>query len=71
MRFERRPHPNSADHEVVAFRTRVYHELCVPRGLSDEDVLKEIAKYLRGYVTEAGEKVKGYEDHYPETRVVG
>jgi hypothetical protein len=71
--FRRRPHPNSADHEVVEFETRVKHQLCVPKGLSDADVMKEIVKYLKGYDVElpdgTKEHVKGYEDIYPETKV--
>lgn len=72
MRFTRKPHPNSTEHEVVAFETKVKHELCVSKGLSDREVIMEIVKYLRGYDVDAPEgkvHVKGYEDNYPETRM--
>ena len=69
--FKRRAHPNSADHEVVEWNTKVQHQLCIQKGLSDAEVLKEIVKYLKGYdvIREDGAKehVKGYEDIYPET----
>jgi hypothetical protein len=69
--FRRREHPNSPDHEVVEFETKVKHQLCVPKGLRDDDVMKEIVKYLKGYDVElpdgTKEHVKGYEDIYPET----
>jgi hypothetical protein len=71
--FKRRPHPNSADHEVVEWDTRVHHQLCIPKGLSNAEVVKEIVKYLKGYDVEVEpgrkEHVKGYEDEYPETAV--
>jgi len=69
--FRRRAHPNSADHEVVEWNTKVQHQLCIPKGLSDAEVLKEIVKYLKGYDIElpdgTKEHVKGYEDIYTET----
>jgi hypothetical protein len=69
--LRRRPHPNSADHEVVEWDTKVHHQLCVQKGLSGADVMKEIVKYLKGYDVElpdgTKERVKGYEDIYPET----
>ncbi|MEM2447924.1 MAG: hypothetical protein QXT14_03100 [Candidatus Bathyarchaeia archaeon] len=68
---ERKPHPNSSEHEVVVFETKVRHELSIKKGLSDAEVLKEIAKYLKGYdveTLEGKEHVKGYEDVYPETK---
>jgi len=70
---ERKPHPNSTEHEVVVFETKVRHELSIPKGLDDAEVLKEIAKYLKGYDVEIEgrkEHVKGYEDTYPETKEV-
>ena len=73
MRFTRKPHPNSAEHEVIVFDTKVHHELAVEKGLSDADVEKEIMRYLRGYdytdVDSSKKHIKGYEDHYPETRL--
>jgi hypothetical protein len=69
--FRRKPHPNSPDHEVIEWDTKVHHQLCVPKGLSDADVMKEIVKYLKGYdvIREDGtrEHIEGYEDIYPET----
>jgi len=71
--FKRKPHPNSADHEVIEFDTKVHHQLCVPKGLSVAEVVEEIVKYLKGYdvTLPDGTKqhVKGYEDIYPETVV--
>jgi hypothetical protein len=71
--FRRRPHPDSPDHEVVEFDTKVHHQLCVSKGMSDADVLKEIIRYLKSYDIEmpdgTKEHVKGYEDVYPETAV--
>jgi hypothetical protein len=70
VKFSRKPHPASADHEVVEWDTKVHHQLCVPRGVGGADVVKEIVKYLRGYDVEADgrkEHVMGYEDIYPET----
>jgi len=69
--FKRRAHPNSADHEVVEWNTKVQHQLCIQKGLSDADVMEEIVKYLKGYDVElpdgTKEHIKGYEDIYPET----
>jgi len=69
--FTRKPHPNSSDHEVLTFKTKVTHELCIPKGLDDKKCMEQILKYLKGYdVTEPDGKVrheKGYEDIYPET----
>jgi len=71
IKFSRKPHPNSADHEVIEWDTKVHHQLCVPRRLSDVDVLKEIIRYLKGYdivgADGTKEHVKGYEDTYPDT----
>jgi len=70
--FKRRPHPDSADHEVVEWDTRVHHQLCVPKGLDEAEIHREIARYLRGYDIETPEgkiHIKGYEDIYPKTKV--
>ena len=67
---ERRPHPNSSEHEVVVFTTKVRHEMQIPKGASVEEVMKLITRYLKGYEEETAEgkvHVKGYEDIYPET----
>ncbi|MEM4847660.1 MAG: hypothetical protein QW794_07890 [Thermosphaera sp.] len=67
---ERKPHPNSSDHEVIVFKTKVMHEIAVPKGVDMGEVMKLITRYLKGYDEERdGEKVhvKGYEDYYPET----
>ncbi|MEM2475342.1 MAG: hypothetical protein QW407_05400 [Thermofilaceae archaeon] len=73
--IERKPHPNSSEHEVVVFTTKVRHEVQVPRGASMDEVMRLITRYLKGYDEETAEgKVhikgyeKGYEDVYPETR---
>ncbi|MEM4762328.1 MAG: hypothetical protein QW230_05065, partial [Thermofilum sp.] len=68
---ERKPHPNSVEHEVVVFQTRVRHEMEIPRGAAEEEVVELIRRYLRGYDVETPEgktHVPGYEDVYPETR---
>lgn len=52
---------------MLHFRTRVYHQLAVERGLPREEAVKRILEYLRGYTRETGERVRGYEDAYPET----
>ncbi|MEM3944467.1 MAG: hypothetical protein QXJ59_10310 [Thermofilaceae archaeon] len=54
---ERKPHPCSPEHEVVVFETRVRHELQIPKGATEEEVMELVDKYL-----------KSYEDIYPETR---
>jgi len=67
---ERKPHPNSPDHEVVVFMTKVRHEMEIPKGASMEEVMKLITRYLKGYDEEAAEgkvHANGYEDMYPET----
>lgn len=66
---ERKPHPNSQDHEVVVFTTKVRHEMEVPKGIGIGEVMKLITRYLKGYDEEAQDgkvHVKGYEDYYPE-----
>jgi len=68
---ERKPHPNSPEHEVVVFMTKVRHEMEIPKGIDMGEVMKLITRYLKGYDEEAPEgkvHVKGYEDIYPETR---
>lgn len=68
---ERKPHPNSSEHEVVVFMTKVRHEMQIPRGAGEDEVMRLIARYLRGYdITMPDgtkEHVKGYESIYPET----
>ncbi|MEM0111349.1 MAG: hypothetical protein QXK90_01140, partial [Candidatus Parvarchaeota archaeon] len=64
------PHPNSPDHEVVVFMTKVRHEMEVPKGASTGEVMKLITRYLKGWDEETPEgevQVEGYEDVYPET----
>ncbi|MEM4975858.1 MAG: hypothetical protein QXT64_00865 [Desulfurococcaceae archaeon] len=68
---ERKPHPNSSEHEVVVFMTKVRHEMQIPKDAGIGEVMKLITRYLRGYDEETAEgkvHVKGYEDIYPETR---
>ena len=68
---ERKPHPNSNEHEVVVFMTKVRHEMEIPKGIGMGEVMKLITQYLKGYDEETPEgkvHVKGYEDIYPETR---
>ena len=73
MKFIRKPHPNSADHEIIEFNTKVHHQLCIPKGLSDKEIVEEIIKYLKGHdidLPDGGkEHIKGYEDYYPETKL--
>jgi hypothetical protein len=71
-RFSRRPHPHSADHDVVEWNTKVHHQLCITKDIERDDIMKEILKYLRGYDEETPEgKIhhKGYEDDYPMTAI--
>ncbi|MCS7369073.1 MAG: hypothetical protein NDF57_05125 [archaeon GBS-70-058] len=50
IKFERKPHPQSIDHEVIVFYTdNIRHELCVERGLTDSEVLEKIREYLNLY----------------------
>jgi len=69
-----------SEYEVIEFTiNNVNHQIAVKKGLSDEEILDEIKKYLYGYETEIinekGEKVKvhvkGYYDFYPKTKKVG
>jgi len=55
--FSRKPHPSLTDYDVIIFYTKVRHELLVSKGMSDDEVVKLIADYL-----------KQYEETYPETR---
>jgi len=80
LKLNRKEHPNQTDYEIIEFEDNgVRHQIVVKRGLSDDEVLKEIEKYLYGYeteiVNEKGEKVKvhikGYYDFYPKTKKVG
>lgn len=67
---ERKPHPNSSEHEVVVFTTRVRHEMQIPRDAGMGGVMELITIYLKGYDEETAEgkvHMKGYEDIYPET----
>ena len=67
---ERKPHPSSVEHEVVVFRTKVGHEMEIPRGVTEREVRELIRRYLKGYDIETPEgrvHVPGYEDIYPET----
>lgn len=68
---ERRKHPNSADHEVVRFQTKVSHEICIDKDLPTSEIMQLITRYLRGEIIQGVPggpiKIKGYEDHYPET----
>lgn len=68
-RVAERPNPNSPDHIVITFLTKVKHEIAVMR--MDKDKYSDIMiKYLRGYTVEyylIKEMVNGYEDFYPET----
>ncbi|MEM4469195.1 MAG: hypothetical protein QXS32_09035 [Candidatus Nezhaarchaeales archaeon] len=67
---ERKPHPNSPDHEVIVFQTKVRHEMQIPKGIGTGEVMRLITRYLKGYDEETPEgkvHVKGYEDYYPET----
>ncbi|MEM4455269.1 MAG: hypothetical protein QXT28_11195 [Thermofilaceae archaeon] len=69
--IERKPHPSSVEHEVVVFETKVRHELQIPKGMTDEEVVEMITRYLRGYDVETPEgktRAPGYEDIYPETK---
>lgn len=66
----RKSHPNSPEHEVVVFRTKVGHELQVPRDADMREVMELIRRYLKGYDGDGPEgrvHVPGYEDYYPET----
>ncbi|MEM3943740.1 MAG: hypothetical protein QXJ59_06620 [Thermofilaceae archaeon] len=68
---ERKPHPSSPEHEVVVFQTKVRHEMQIPRGAPEEEVVELIRRYLKGYDVETPEgktHVPGYEDVYPEAR---
>jgi len=40
------------------------HQLLLPKDMSDEDIQKEIKKYLYGYTDENGNHVPGYLDVY-------
>ena len=53
----RKPHPSLTDYDVIIFYTKVRHELLVSKGMSDDEVVKLIAEYL-----------KQYEEVFPETR---
>lgn len=67
----RKPHPNSSEHEVVVFMTKVGHEIEVPKGASTSDVMRLITRYLKGCDEESPEgkvHIEGYEDYYPDTR---
>ncbi|MEM2163675.1 MAG: hypothetical protein QXR62_04545 [Candidatus Bathyarchaeia archaeon] len=69
--IERKPHPNSSEHEVVVFMTKVRHEMQVPKDAGIGEVMRLITRYLKGYDEETAEgkvHIKGYEDIYPETR---
>ena len=70
---ERKPHPNSSEHEVVVCMTKVRHEMQIPKDADIGEIMKLITRYLRGYDEETAEgkvHMKGYEDIYPETREV-
>lgn len=67
----RKPHPNSSEHEVIVFMTKVSHEIEIPKGASQSEVMRLMTRYLKGYDEESlegGVHVKGYEDYYPDTR---
>jgi len=55
--YSRKPHPNLYVYDIVELDTKVHHEILVPRTLTDEEVVRVIADYL-----------KQYEEIYPETR---
>jgi len=72
--IERKPHPNSSEHEVVVFMTKVRHEMQIPKDAGIGEVMELITRYLKGYDEETAEgkvHIKGYEDYYPEMREEG
>jgi len=57
--YRRKPHPRLSEHgyDVVELDTGVHHELMVPSDTPEPELLKLIARYVRGY-----------ERAYPHTR---
>ena len=49
--YTRKPHPRHADYgyDIVEFDTRVHHELMISKDMSEDDLVRSIAEYLKAY----------------------